>query len=96
MRVSRSLPRACSEKLRDRTHCRAGARKKRFVHGRGGANRIGRVRGSLGSALGQSEIEDFRLIAAGHENVGGLDVSMDDAFGVSRIERVRDLNAEID
>jgi hypothetical protein len=35
------------------------------------------------------------LAARSDENVGGLDVVMDDAFGVSGVERVGDLNAEI-
>jgi hypothetical protein len=36
------------------------------------------------------------MTALGHENVGGLDVAMDDAVGVSSIERVCYLNSDID
>jgi hypothetical protein len=48
----------------------------------------------VGEKFGQAEIEDFSLTAFGHEYVGGLDVSMDDACGVCDIERVGNLNSK--
>jgi hypothetical protein len=33
---------------------------------------------------------------AGHENIGGFDVAVDDAFGMGGVERVDDLDTEID
>ena len=42
----------------------------------------------------QTEIENFGVSSVGHEYVGRLDVSMDDALGVGGIERVRNLDAQ--
>src|SRR5262249_54875561 len=52
--------------------------------------------GSFVGYFGEAEIEDFGVAAAGDENVGGLDVAMDDAFGVSGIERVRDFDRGVE
>ena len=46
--------------------------------------------------FGEAEIEDFGVAALGDEDVGGLDVAMDDAFAVGGVERVGDLNGEIE
>ena len=54
------------------------------------------MEGRLSGPLGQSEIENLCLVAVGHKNVGGLDVAMNDPFGVRGIERVGDLRAEIE
>src|ERR1700730_1022937 len=54
------------------------------------------MRKFFGKKLGQTEIEDFRLAAFGHEYVGRLDVSMNDALGVCNIESVGNLNSEIE
>ena len=43
--------------------------------------------------LGEAEIQNFCLAALADENIGGLDVAMDDAFGVRGFERVGDLDA---
>src|SRR5207249_4071358 len=50
----------------------------------------------LGGTLGQTEIENLGLVATGHENVGGLDVAVDDSLGMSGVESVGDLRAEIE
>ncbi len=58
----------------------------------------GRVDGSFGSAgkLRESEIENFDVTASGDKNVGGFDVTMDDAFCVGGIEGVGDFGGEGD
>ncbi len=48
------------------------------------------------SDLCQSEIENLRLPATGYEDVGGLDVLMNDALGVCGVESVGNLNAQIE
>jgi hypothetical protein len=45
--------------------------------------------------LGQAEIENLGLAAFGNEYVSGLDVSMDDAGGVSDIESVGNLDSKV-
>ena len=46
--------------------------------------------------LGETEIENFGVAAISDEDVGGLDVAMNDAFRVGGVERVGDLDAEIE
>ncbi len=43
--------------------------------------------------LGEPQVQHFRLPPHGDEDVGRLDVAVDDSFGVRRLERVRDLDA---
>ena len=45
--------------------------------------------------LCQTEIQNFGVPALGDKNVGRLDVAMDDAFRVRRIERVGNLNPQL-
>ncbi len=46
--------------------------------------------------LGQAEIENLGVPARGDEQIRGLDVAVHDALGVRRIQRVCDLNAQIE
>ena len=55
-----------------------------------GRRRIGCARGNFG----QAEVENLGVSALGDENVGGLDVAMDDAFAVRGIERVGDFDGQ--
>lgn len=57
--------------------------------GEGGCAEIGRE-------PGKTEIENPGLVAAGDEDVGGLDIAMGDAALVSAGERVGDLHGEIE
>jgi len=50
---------------------------------------------TLGKELGKTEIEHLRLAALGHKYISGFDVAMDDALNVCGIERIRDLDTEI-
>jgi hypothetical protein len=49
-----------------------------------------------GGNFGEAEIEDFGVAAFGDEDVGGLDVAVDDAFGVGGIESFGDLNGNVE
>jgi hypothetical protein len=57
----------------------------------GGAGEIARE-----MDFGESEIEDFGAAAFGDLDVGGLDVSMDDALGVGGVECVGEVNRDVE
>ena len=44
--------------------------------------------------LGQTEVQDLRVAATADEDVGGLDVAVNDVGVVRGIERIRDFDAE--
>jgi hypothetical protein len=44
----------------------------------------------------QAEIEDFGLPVFGDKNIGGLDVAMNDAFCMRGVERVGNLDSEVE
>ncbi len=46
--------------------------------------------------LGQPEIQHLRLAAIGDEDVGRLDVAMDDPLDMRRLERIRDLDRQFE
>src|SRR6202021_3052856 len=45
--------------------------------------------------FGQAKIQNFRVAALGDENVGGLDVAMDDVLGVRRVQTFGNLHRNI-
>ena len=48
----------------------------------------------IGEKLGEAKIQDFDAAAVGNENVGGLDVAMDDALFVGGVESIGKLDAD--
>ena len=46
------------------------------------------------SHFGQAEVQNLGVAAADDKNVGGLDVAMDDSFGVSGIQSIGNLNRQ--
>src|SRR5262245_19543354 len=49
----------------------------------------------FGDQLRQTEVQQLGLASLGNENVGRLDIAMDDALGVSRVERIGYLPCQI-
>ena len=45
--------------------------------------------------FGQPKVQYLRLTSLGDENIRRLDVAVDDAFGVGRIERIGDLHRQV-
>src|SRR5277367_6061615 len=58
--------------------------------------RHGRLRVGARDLLRQAEVENLGVAGVCHENVGGLDVSMDDPLGVRDVERAGDLPTEVE
>ena len=90
MRASSGSPSACSgdmyRTVPDRG-AQAGQRARGLVARRG----LGRL-----DHRRQAEVEQLRVPARGDEDVGRLEIAMDDAGGVGGVERVGDLDAEAD
>ena len=42
------------------------------------------------------QVEDLRLVALGHKNIAGLDVTMNDSLAVRRVERVGNFDREVE
>jgi len=77
----------------DRSDGRAGARQLLLARDRGRERGVGALPPALArDQLGEAEVEHFRLAPRGHEDVGGLDVAVDDPLRVSGVERVGDLD----
>jgi hypothetical protein len=47
------------------------------------------------SLFGKPEVENFGVAPLGDKNVGRLNVAVNDSFAVGRVERVGDVDAEI-
>src|SRR6185369_16135346 len=47
-----------------------------------------------GRDLGQTKVENLGVSALGHENIGGLDVAVDDSLCMGGIQRIRDFNGQ--
>ncbi len=70
----------------------------------GGAQRgaLGGVHGDFGGGrarareghLGKTKVKNFGVAAFGDKNIGGLDVAVNDVFGVRSVERVGDFDCE--
>jgi hypothetical protein len=45
--------------------------------------------------VGQSEVKDFGVVSVSHEDVGGLDVAVDNAFAVRGVHCVGDLTGQL-
>ena len=50
-------------------------------------------RAFVNGLFGKTEVEDFGVAALGDENISGLDVTVNDAFGVGGIQSVGDFDA---
>ena len=88
-RVRELAARLLRRHVRHRAHRRAGRREV--------ADRLEAGDGAVAPAPpafdpGEAEVEDLHLPARVHEDVRRLDVAVDDAAGVRRLERVRDLD----
>src|ERR1700722_10039458 len=56
-----------------------------------------RVReGSRAFDLGDPKVEDFHLASWAEKDVGRLDVAVDDALGVCRLQRIGDLRRDVE
>ena len=77
----------------DRAHSDAGAgeefgRRRRL-------QRSCRAAQSLRRQFGQPEVQHLGLSPPGHKNVRGLDVAVDDALRVRRVQGIRDLDGQV-
>src|SRR6516165_11154566 len=76
------------------SYSRAGTRQRVRVNLRSGKCWLVASRAFGCTDLSQPEIQNLGMTALGHEDIGGLDVPMDDARSVGGIKRVGDVNAQ--
>ena len=97
-KIGASVQRLATNLLRrhvgDRTHRGAGARQGVIRHG-GRHLGLG-VRPRFRGQLGEAEVEDLHIAALGDEDVGRLDVAMDDPGLVGSVERIGHLDAQLE
>src|SRR5262249_30349912 len=62
---------------------------------RGECNGDARPGWSLLCYFGEAEVEDFGVAATGNEDVGGLDVAVNDALGMSCVEGIGHFDGDI-
>lgn len=96
-RVEVFAPRQFRRHVRHRAHGDARTRKMLRV----GDGRCGRCVGSHGLApsdceLREAKVEQLGPARLGDEDVGGFQVAMDDPFLVRRVERIDDLDGDLD
>ena len=96
-RSARRAPRRAPARAtyRQRSPRRAWARQMLVGRRHGVGKRRGGVGRRTGRHLCQPEVEDLRLAARRDEDVGRLDVAVDDPLRVRRVERIRDLRADV-
>ena len=78
-------------------YCPQGRTRARQIGGRdflGGRTSRGSQFG-LGGYFRKPKIQDLCLTSRAHKNIGGLNIAMDNSFGVSRVERIRQLYSDI-
>ena len=80
--------------VRDGSYSRAGTRQMLRVNLRSGKCWLVASRAFGCTDLRQTEIENLGMTALGHEDIGGLDVPVDDACAVGGIEGVGYLNPQ--
>ena len=96
-RVELAAGRLLGRHVRGRAHRRTGhghVRNGPGLDGRLGLHRRCCGRPAVGQ-LGEAEIEDLQVIAVADEQVRRLDVAVDDAARVRRLERLGDLDPEV-
>ena len=98
-RVEHFTARLLGRHVRHRSHCqpRAGQiffilRRQRLRVRVAGRFSLGML---FGQQLGEAEVEDFCMAALGHKKIGGLDVAVDDPFCMRRVQRVGNLDPNL-
>src|SRR4029077_1367717 len=80
----------------NRAHRCSRARQQHFASDRGQCRSACANADVFRGEFGQAEIEDLSLDAARYKNIGWLDVAMNDALCMGGIERVGNLNSEVE